>query len=1522
MFSNANVFNQPIGTWNTSSATDMNNMFRDGTPSFNQDVSNWNVSNVTNMSAMFKGASSFNNGGSPNINNWNVSNVTNMWIMFSDATVFNQPLSNWNVAKVTSLGGMFQRARAFNQNIGSWNTIKVNDISFMFFQANAFNNDGSSTINNWNTAAVTTMQQTFSFAFAFNQPIGNWNTNNVTSIYAMFWVASSFNQDIGSWNVSQCTNFQSTFGGAASFNNGGSPSINNWNVSNVTSLQDAFGNTAAFQQPLNNWNVSNVTNMSYTFKGSGFNQNITSWNTGKVTTMLQMFMNASAFNQNLGNWNIDKVTNMVDMFNGVCLSTANYNGILNGWAAQPLREPNVSFHGGYSYHTAAGTAGKTALAGTGWSIIDGGLNTSLVLTSAPGTNNQTAAVNMPITTITYSFPGTAGVNMTGLPTGVTASVSGGVLTISGTPTVIGAYTYSAGCGGLTGTINVTCSVGAASSTPSLCIYTPLTAIKHSTIGITGIDSIAGLPPGVTATWSSDTITISGTPTTAGTFNYVVFNKSCSNSKATGTITVIMLPNVISAVTNASCAGFTDGAIDLSVDGTGPFSFIWSPGGATTEDLSGITDGSYTVTVTGASGCSTVTSGIVVGTSGTLLSVCQDNDGDTYGNPSVSTTYCSVNSTINPTSLVVDGSFENQAVLQNLPGYVPPSAPTEVWGAGWNNWGWTSWQDIAGNGAWTGGAIARTEEYAAGWKRAHSGNVFGIIKDNGSMTQTFTATSSGVGTLNWYDANRASWREHDWFGRPNTYSVTITDNFGNVQQLGTYTSIVAGGTNYSSPLPLGGYGWWTTQAKNFWFARTSSDFTLVAGTTYTLTYNSLTVNDDRTTFLDDISISTRALSTLPAGYVANCSDCNDLSAAVNPGAAEECNGIDDDCDGTADNGLTFLSYYADSDGDGYGTGAPTVSCIQLPNTATNDLDCDDLNIDVNPGVQEICANLIDDNCNLIIDEGCGCANVPTSNAGFDQSICGNSNVNLLGAIGGSATAATWTTSGTGTFTPNANALNAVYIPSAADRTSGLVTLTLTTNAVLPCEPAIDQIDITFSNPPAGTGAISGITSLCYPTPGTPYTYSVPAVLGATSYTWTVPAGTTIVSGQGTNTIVLSWTITAIHNGLFGTLSVQADNSNSCGLSAPSSTMLSIQLTAPVTPPSISGPLKVCPGDGVQTFSVAPVARATSYTWTVPSGLTLLTGQGTNIITASINPGFVGGNVTVTANNVCGISPVRIRALFLNNLPAAASIIGMTNGVCNQSNVPYSISAPIAGAVSYAWSIPANTSIASTSPSGDAITLNYLPGFTSGTLSVVGINNCGNGTARAITVTGAPGTPGVISGPTSLCFGITNMYSVSVVSGTTSYNWLTSSTTILPIQPSSGPGIGQGFKNVEIKGAILASNQIVAVNASNSCGTSRNQNLTGVNVVTCLRMGDPTSTFDLVAYPNPTSDLLTVDFNSSSEQDYRISLMDATGRVVRSDVKDALEGQNKIQFSLKGLAAGIYMLQFQMNNSSEQLRIIVQ
>ncbi len=90
-------------------------------------------------------------------------------------------------------------------------------------------------------------------------------------------------------------------------------------------------------------------------------------------------------------------------------------------------------------------------------------------------------------------------------------------------------------------------VGAASSSPSECYNSVITNITHSTTNVTGIASSSGLPTGVTANYSSNTITISGTATQSGTFNYTITpTGGCGSATATGTITIApaLSPGVI------------------------------------------------------------------------------------------------------------------------------------------------------------------------------------------------------------------------------------------------------------------------------------------------------------------------------------------------------------------------------------------------------------------------------------------------------------------------------------------------------------------------------------------------------------------------------------------------------------------------------------------------------------------------------------------------------------------------------------------------------------------------------------------------------------------------------------------------------------------------------------------------------------------------------------------------------------------------------------------------------------------
>lgn len=97
-----------------------------------------------------------------------------------------------------------------------------------------------------------------------------------------------------------------------------------------------------------------------------------------------------------------------------------------------------------------------------------------------------------------------------------------------------------------------------------------------------------------------------------------------------------------------------------------------------------------------------------------------------------------------------------------------------------------------------------------------------------------------------------------------------------------------------------------------------------------------------------------------GYAA-CTDCNDASASVHPGAAEVCNGADEDCDNVSDDGV-LITYYVDQDSDGHGDAATSVmACSPPTGYVTPSDDCDDAVSTTHPGATETCNGGVDDDC---------------------------------------------------------------------------------------------------------------------------------------------------------------------------------------------------------------------------------------------------------------------------------------------------------------------------------------------------------------------------------------------------------------------------------------------------------------------------------------------------------------------------------------------------------------------------------
>lgn len=259
------------------------------------------------------------------------------------------------------------------------------------------------------------------------------------------------------------------------------------------------------------------------------------------------------------------------------------------------------------------------------SIIVSNTNNTISLTSAAGTTSQSICSGSAITSITYSTTGASGASFSGLPTGVTGAWSNNVVTISGTPTVGGTFTYTVtlvgGCGSVSAsgsitiiqnTVSLTSATGTDAQT--ICANSAMTNLTYSTTGATGA-SFSGLPTGLTGSWSNNVVTISGTPTTAGNASFTItLTGGCGTVTATGSLNV----NASPAVPILTVLG--DGCVNKTTLSTpaGQTSYAWYNddvviSNTNSNTYSPTTAGDYKVQVTSGT-CSTMSAA-------TTISVC-------------------------------------------------------------------------------------------------------------------------------------------------------------------------------------------------------------------------------------------------------------------------------------------------------------------------------------------------------------------------------------------------------------------------------------------------------------------------------------------------------------------------------------------------------------------------------------------------------------------------------------------------------------------------------------------------------------------------------------------------------------------------------------------------------------------------------------------------------------------------------------------------------------------------------------
>ncbi len=166
--------------------------------------------------------------------------------------------------------------------------------------------------------------------------------------------------------------------------------------------------------------------------------------------------------------------------------------------------------------------------------------------------------------------------------------------------------------------------------------------------------------------------------------------------------------------------------------------------------------------------------------------------------------------------------------------------------------------------------------------------------------------------------------------------------------------------------------------------------------------------------------------------------------------------------------------------------------------------------------------------------------PTVYAGPDTSFCANELVQLNGSISGPSPSGSWSSTGTGMFTPSSNLLVTFYQPSPLDVSNGSVDLILSSSGAFGCVPDNDTMTVTFITPPT---ANFSVTDACQNSPSMFTDLSTTPTGSINSWNWDFGDFNTSTAqnpshSYNTNGLITAQLIVGATTGCFDTVQLDA------------------------------------------------------------------------------------------------------------------------------------------------------------------------------------------------------------------------------------------------------------------------------------------------------------------------------------------------------------------------------------------------
>lgn len=462
-------------------------------------------------------------------------------------------------------------------------------------------------------------------------------------------------------------------------------------------------------------------------------------------------------------------------------------------------------------------------------------------------------------------------------------------------------------------------------------------------------------------------------------------------------------------------------------------------------------------------------------------------------------------------------------------------------------------------------------------------------------------------------------------------------------------------------------------------------------------------------------------------------------------------------------------------------------------------------------------------------------------------------------------------------------------------------------------------------PAAPAPFSGSNLVCA---GATATYTISSVVGATGYTWTVPSGSTITSGQGTTSINVTFGSTS------GNISVTADNN--CGSSSATTYSVTISSAPSVTANTTAS--AVCAGTSITLTG----SGATSYTWS--NGVT----DGVPFVPALTN------TYTVTGVNGAGCTNTATVTVTVNAIPSVGAT-STANAVCAGNSVTLNGT----GASTYTWSagvvdgvsflpVATNTyTVTGTDASGCSdtssitVTVNALPsvvanvtddticsgssvvftGSGAATYSWSGGVTDGNSftpvASNSYTVTGTDGNGCV---DTSSVTVVVNP--IPNVTATASFNiaCLSDDTVSLSGTPSGGTWSGPGVSGTSFSPTSAGSGSHVVTYTYTDAFGCTGTAIDTITVDLCLGVNASTVTNGVSIYPNPNNGVFNITLSNANTK-VVIEVLDMQGRIINVSESHNTKSGFTQQLNLNNQSTGVYFVRVTADGSVTTQRITV-